>query len=155
MRLTLVLLSLALCYGQETNPFQADPNAAEIGRVMFRIYCSPCHGIHAQGGRGPDLTRGTFAAGDSDADLYRVIARGVEGTEMSDYAGRFDEDMIWRFVAFIRSVARVTPTRIEGDAEHGRTIFSGKGGCSGCHAVSGTGGDVGPSLTRVGRERSI
>src|SRR5436190_1934409 len=24
---------------------------------MFRIYCAPCHGIQARGGRGPDLTR--------------------------------------------------------------------------------------------------
>ena len=52
---------------------------------MFRIYCSPCHGIGAQGGRGPDLTLGTYSAGNSDADLFKVISDGAPGTEMAAY----------------------------------------------------------------------
>jgi putative heme-binding domain-containing protein len=63
--------------------------------------------------------------------------------------------MIWRFVAFIRSVAQVAPSPVPGDAKHGREVFSGIGGCGGCHAVGGKGADIGPSLTRVGRQRSL
>ena len=150
-----LLLCLAGLLSGQTNPFAGNAAAIDLGKGNFRLYCSPCHGIHAQGGRGPDLTRGSFAAGDSDADLFRVISQGVEGTEMASYSGHFDDQMIWRFVAYIRSVARVTPSKVDGDPRHGREVFDGKGGCRGCHAVGEKGGVIGPALTRVGRERSI
>jgi putative heme-binding domain-containing protein len=42
-----------------------------------------------------------------------------------------------------------------GDPLRGRAIFSGaQAGCSTCHRVSGTGGLVGPDLTRIGATRS-
>ena len=159
------MLRVSLVFGftaflsAQTNPFAGDSAAIDVGKGNFRIYCAACHGIHAQGGRGPDLTRGSFAAGDSDADLFRVISKGVEGTEMTAYDQRFDDPMIWRLVAFIRSAASVTPARISGDPQHGRELFNGKGGCAGCHAIgmlgARRGGGIGPSLTRVGRERSL
>lgn len=159
MRRVLLALCLSNILSAQTNPLAGNPAAIDVGKGNFRLYCAPCHGIHAQGGRGPDLTRGSFAAGDSDAHLFRVISQGVEGTEMTAYAGHFDDQMIWRFVAYIRSVARVTPIKVEGDPQQGREIFSGKGGCSGCHAVAGTvsgkGAGIGPPLSRIGRERSI
>ncbi len=64
------------------NPFANDPRAAEEGRIAFRGSCALCHGIRAEGGRGPDLTLGTYSVGDTDADLYRVISTGAAGTEM-------------------------------------------------------------------------
>ncbi len=155
MRRVLLVLSLARFLSGQTNPLAGDSAAIDVGKGNFRIYCGPCHGIHAQGGLGPDLTRGTFAAGDADAELFRVISHGVPGTEMTAYAERFDDQMIWRFIAYIRSVARVTPVTVPGDAQHGREVFQGKGGCIACHAVGEKGGDIGPSLSRVGRERSL
>jgi cytochrome c oxidase cbb3-type subunit III len=151
----LLVFGLTRLLAAQTNPLAGSSAAIDIGKGNFRLYCAPCHGIHAQGGRGPDLTRGTFTAGEADADLFRVIARGVEGTEMTAYGGRFDDEMLWRFVAYIRSVTRATPASVPGDAEHGREIFHGQGGCAGCHAVAGKGGGIGPTLTRIGRERSL
>ena len=155
MRQVILVLCLAKFLIAQTNPFTGDAAAIDVGKGNFRIYCAACHGIHAQGGRGPDLTRGSLSAGDADADVFRVIAQGVEGTEMTSYSGRFDDPMIWRFVAFIRSVARVTSTPVRGDVSHGREIFAGKGGCNGCHSVGAKGGVIGPALTRIGRERSL
>lgn len=151
----ILVLGLIKLLSAQTNPLAGNSAAIDVGKGNFRLYCAPCHGIHAQGGRGPDLTRGSFNAGDSDADIFRVISRGVEGTEMSAYAERFDEQMIWRFVSFIRSVTRVSPEAVSGDVQHGLQIFTGKGGCSGCHAVGSARGGIGPPLTRIGRERSL
>ena len=140
----------------QTNPLAGDAAAIDVGKGNFRLYCAPCHGIHAEGGRGPDLTRGSFGAGDSDADLFRVIGRGVSGTEMAGYAERFDDAMIWRFVAFIRASAKSTQTAVPGDAKHGRDIFRNKAGCGGCHATDEKGvGGIGPPLIRIGRMRSL
>src|SRR5450755_3129010 len=103
-RLHFLLLTAAMCYAQ--NPLAGDAKAAETGRWTFRILCAPCHGIHAAGGRGPDLTRGAYSVGDQDKDLYSAIARGIPGSEMPAYGERLDADAVWRLVSYIRSVAR-------------------------------------------------
>jgi cytochrome c oxidase cbb3-type subunit 3 len=153
-RLPVILFLAALGQAQDKNPFGGDPKAAESGRVMFRIRCAPCHGIHAQGGRGPDLTLGTYAAGDRDNDLYRVIARGVPGSEMAGYSGSMDEESMWRLVSYIRSVSHRDSTPVPGEPAAGEKVFWGKGGCGQCHQVNARGASVGPDLSRVGRRRS-
>ena len=99
----LLILVSTLCAAQITK----DPEQIKLGRAMFRNACAPCHGIGAQGGRGPDLTRGHFNNGDTDADLYRVISRGVPGTRMPAVRpDLIDSKGIWLVVSFIRSVAQ-------------------------------------------------
>src|SRR6266404_5618701 len=155
LRLTIVLFIAATCRAQGTNPLARDPQAAETGRWTFRVLCAPCHGIHADGGRGPDLTRGTYSVGDQDKDLYNAIARGVPGSEMPAYADRVDVDGIWRLVAYVRSVARRDTETVQGDAAAGEKLFWSKGACGQCHRVGGKGSGIGPDLTRVGRQRSL
>jgi putative heme-binding domain-containing protein len=150
----LAILFLCAAPAQETNPLAGDPNAAEVGRGMFRIYCAPCHGIRAQGGRGPDLSRGAFSAGDRDADLFRTITDGVSGTEMGSYSNLGSEG-VWRIVAFIRSASRRDTTEAPGDAGRGSMLFWEKGQCGRCHAVGERGSRMGPDLTRIGRQRSL
>ena len=151
----LMCIPAMVCMAQESNPLASDPKAAETGRWMFRIYCAPCHGIHADGGRGPDLTRGIYNAGDRDIDLFRAISRGVPGTEMAAYSGRVEDDGIWRLVSYIKSVARPENSSLHGDAAAGQKIFWDKGGCGACHRVGDRGSSLGPDLTRVGRLRSV
>jgi putative heme-binding domain-containing protein len=42
-----------------------------------------------------------------------------------------------------------------GDAANGAALFSGKGRCSGCHAIRGSGGVLGPDLTNIGGSRTL
>ena len=149
-----VFLLLALCHAQD-NPLASDPKAAETARPMFRILCAPCHGLTAEGGKGPDLTLGTYNAGDKDRDLFRVIARGVSGSEMQAYAGRLDDSAIWRLVAYIRSVGHKETSPITGDAVDGEKLFWGKGACGQCHKAGLKGNSIGPDLSLVGRQRSL
>jgi alcohol dehydrogenase (cytochrome c) len=127
---------------------------ADVGKGMFRIYCAPCHGIAARGGRGPDLSRGVFRAGETDDDLFRTISRGVPGTEMGDYA-RLGDDNIRRIIAFIRSVNRHDNSVAAGDAARGEQLFWNKGQCGACHMVGPKGKAIGPNLSRIGRQRSL
>ena len=139
----------------QKNPFAGDAQAIESGRVKFRMSCAGCHGLHATGGRnGPDLTRGTFAAGDTDADVYRVISKGVPGTEMYSFDS-LDSDELWRLVSYVRSLTPHETAAIPGDAAAGEPLFWGKGGCGRCHRVGTRGSSVGPNLTRAGRQRSL
>jgi len=154
-RATVLCLVAGGCLAQNTNPLARDPQAAETGRWTFRILCAPCHGIRADGGRGPDLTLGNYSVGDRDQDLFSAIAHGIPGSEMPAYGERIDPEGIWRLVSYIRSVARRETSTIQGDAAAGEKTFWGKGGCGACHRIGSRGSGIGPNLSRVGRERSI
>jgi putative heme-binding domain-containing protein len=163
--LTILVLALALAASSpaaqenkqpQTNPVAGDARAIELGRVMFRMSCAGCHGLRATGGRsGPDLTRGTFAAGNTDADLYRVITDGVPGTEMPAFASWVEPDERWRLISYVRSLAPHETVAIPGDAAAGEQLFWGKGGCGRCHRAGARGTSIGPNLTRAGRQRSL
>lgn len=137
------------------NPFAGNATEADAGRGLFRIMCGPCHGYRAQGGRGPDLTIGSFSNGGKDEDLFRVISYGVAGTEMPGYAARVTPDNIWRMIAYIRTISTRPPETPPGDRAAGEMLFWGKGGCGACHRVGQRGGPMGPELTRAGRKRSL
>ena len=152
----IALVTSAACFAQTSqNPLAGDPNAIAGGGAAFRPYCTPCHGIRGEGGRGPDLTRGVYSAGEKDSDLFNVIANGAPGTDMAGFADQFREEDIWRIVAFVRSLARHDMAPMAGDRAAGEKLFWGKGGCSACHVVNGKGGRLGPELSRIGRERSL
>src|SRR4051812_3433161 len=114
--LPLLLLAPALCRAQAPgNPFAGSPEAVEDGRKLFAVSCATCHGRNgegaqsqAEGVRPPDLTRGVFKAGRQDEDLFRVISEGVRGSEMPSFS-QLGPDQIWRVIAFVRSLSRVTP----------------------------------------------
>ena len=152
LRLFLLLIPLP---AMAQNPYAADPKAPEAGRGIFRIYCAPCHGLKADGGRGPDLTLGTYTAGDTDEELHRVIARGVAGSEMPDFNERLGGDNIWKVVSYIRSAAKKDAARPTGNIASGEKLFWGKGACGQCHRAGTRGGHVGPELTTAGRKRSL
>jgi len=149
-----LLTSLVSAQPESQNPFKDDPQAVEAGRSVFRVYCSGCHGIHAQGGRGPDLTRGIYSAGNRDADLFKVISNGVPRTEMSSFSAGLGDENIWRVITYIRSTMRHDAEKAKGDPASGEKVFWGKG-CGSCHRVGQRGGQIGPDLTLAGKNRSV
>src|SRR2546427_362061 len=120
--LFVLFAGVALAQQEPQNPFQNDPQAAEAGRGAFRIYCSPCHGIRAEGGRGPDLTRGVYSAGETDADLFNVISNGVPGTEMPSFSLGLGDENTWRVVSYLRSVTRRDAEKVAGNPVSGEKL---------------------------------
>jgi putative heme-binding domain-containing protein len=124
------------------------------GASLFRANCSPCHGLSARGGgRGPDLTSGRWTHGSTDAAIFRTITQGVSGTDMS--ANGFEDSEVWAIVAYLRSLAPPKRPIVSGDPANGKKIFSENAGCSNCHMVKGSGGRLGPDLSRVAVSRSV
>src|SRR5579859_4485325 len=132
------------------NP-RTSPEDIALGAKTFRSHCAPCHGLHAEGGRGPNLASGRFYHGSSDANLLTNITEGIPGTEMTSLF--YMEDRVWQIIAYIRSLnAAAGP--VAGDVARGAALFRSKG-CTGCHRVSGEGGGLGPDLTQIGKMRSV
>jgi cytochrome c oxidase cbb3-type subunit 3 len=151
----LIVASLPTAIGQ-TTPHSADGKAAAIkeGASLFRGNCSPCHGLGGRGGgRGPDLTSGRWTHGSTDSAISRTITQGVPGTEMP--ANGFEDSEVWAIIAYLRSLAPPKRPIVSGDAGNGKKIFFGSAGCSNCHMVKGSGGRLGPDLSRVAAARSI
>lgn len=153
----LLLTLAATLYAQtaDRSPYHESPKDIDVGRASFRLRCSACHGIHAEGGQGPALNRGEFNAGDTDMDIYRVIALGVRGTEMPAFGTRNTEDNIWRIVSYLRTFEPSGGEAVEGDASNGEQVFWNAGGCGACHRIGRKGGAFGPPLGRIGRSRSV
>jgi len=151
----LIQATLATATGKPTsNSAKGKAAAIKEGASLFRANCSPCHGLSARGGgRGPDLTSGRWTHGSTDSAIFRTITQGVSGTEMP--ANGFEDSEIWAIIAYLRSLAPPNRPIVSGDPVNGKKIFSENAGCSDCHMVKGSGGLVGPDLSRVGASRSV
>jgi putative heme-binding domain-containing protein len=135
-------------------PFAQHETAADIedGGRVFRGNCANCHGPDGDQVAGIDLGRGQFRRPLSDAELAQIIRSGIPGTPMP--ASNFSDEQARRVVAYLRSLAATKRSASAvGDSTRGQAIFEGKGTCTTCHRVKGTGSRLGPDLSEVGQSR--
>jgi putative heme-binding domain-containing protein len=151
LAVAVALGSVAAAQTAGKNPLEGNADAIRAGMGLFRARCADCHGIDARGVRGPDITQ-VWASGRSDDGLFKTIKGGVPGTEMPAQPRLFDHET-WQILAYLRTLAAPAPTDPpRGNAQAGETIFQSM--CISCHRVNGTGGRLGPDLSRVGNARS-
>jgi putative heme-binding domain-containing protein len=122
------------------------------GERAYRQTCANCHGPDGDVITGIDLGRGQFRRQMSDEDLVQIIRTGIPNTPMPPSSMTVEQAS--KIVAYLRSRAASTRAgSVSGDAGRGKAIFDGKGGCTACHGVAGSGSGVGPDLTRIGMLR--
>ena len=154
----ILAIAAGVCSAQvrkPSNPLGDTPAVAEAGRLIFNQSCTGCHGPDgSEGGRGPALDGNRRYFRVSEAAIFDVVKNGIAGTVMPA-SGLADND-IWKVVAFIRNVrATASDLVVPGNAQNGLTVFSGAGGCSGCHMIRGQGGVIGPDLSSIGAQLSL
>ena len=139
------------------NPVGHGPEVVAAGRAAFNRTCTACHGVDGSDGeRAPALVGDRRFFRLSEAALYDTIENGIPGTGMPAMGKSMENDDVWRIVVFIRAMrGSASDTDVTGNAEHGKEIFVGKGGCSKCHAIDGEGGTIGPDLSDVGAEMTL
>jgi len=121
------------------------------GGRTFNSTCAGCHGLD---GRGSD--KGVNIAGNAklrhftDSQLSEIISNGVPGTGMPAFHN-LSAQQISSLVSHLRILQGKADSRTPpGNAARGKEIFLGKGECSSCHTISGTGGFLGPDLSAYG-----
>lgn len=135
---------------QGGNPYDGDPAAIRAGRALFANRCAECHGADAKGLNGPDLTA-LWASGVRDERVFAVIREGIAGSIMPAFPS--PEQETWAVVAYLKSVSTVPAGRGgAGEPARGREIFEAT--CARCHMVAGSGGILGPDLSRIARVRT-
>jgi putative heme-binding domain-containing protein len=128
--------------------------ADDVGGVLFKAHCAPCHGDKGDGGRGANLARRRLPHAPDDGALGSIIANGIPGTQMP--ATRMTDDERRQLVQYVRTLglAAAPAEAVSGDRARGEQTFWSKGNCGQCHTVGARGGRIGPDLTDVGSHRS-
>ena len=157
-------LTLAACYAspakcQESQSAQNSPPSSTTqpsppdlaqGKHLFVQNCSPCHGIDASGGDGPDLR--AVAPGLGAPAVQGIIRRGIPGTAMPG-SSTLSEREAANVAAYVVKLGGTSgPSNVTGNPQAGEALYQ-LSGCGVCHMISGQGGSIGPELTRIGAMR--
>lgn len=129
-------------------------NPLQGSRLFAQKGCLGCHAIHGVGGAtGPDLGRGILNR--PFLDIAAVMWNHATGMERAAGAtGRprptLEPTEMASLLSFLYYLGSFD---VPGDAQKGGLLFREKG-CETCHSVGGSGGHVGPDLTRYSRYAS-
>lgn len=135
---------------QEGNVTQAELNT---GARIFMSTCSACHGPDGNQVSGVDLKSGHFRHASTDEQLARVIQNGIPGTGMPP--NNVTRGNLVALIAYLHAMRNFDTRKVAlGDAEKGRAIFKGKGGCLNCHRVNGKGSYMARDLSTIGSDFS-
>jgi len=137
----------------QDHPGQYSAIDIETGSRLYAGQCALCHGATGDAVAGADLRRGVFRRSVSDEDIAKVITMGLPDAGMPGF--KLQPSEIDGLVAFIRAGFDVGGTAVRvGHVGRGQALFEGKGGCTTCHRVNGSGPRVAPDLSDIGAIRT-
>ena len=137
----------------QDHPGQYSAIDIETGSRLYAGQCALCHGATGDTVAGADLRRGVFRRSVSDEDIAKVITMGLPDAGMPGF--KLQPSEIDGLIAFIRAGFDVGGTAVRvGHVGRGQALFEGKGGCTACHRVNGSGPRVAPDLSDVGAIRT-
>ena len=94
------------------NPITPTSDSVAAGQVVYERYCQTCHGVNGRGdgpgGEGlepPPADLAIHVPLHGDADIFRFVSDGIEGTSMVALADNLTDDEIWHVINFIRAQA--------------------------------------------------
>lgn len=102
---------------KQQNPFGQDQKAIEVGLDHYSENCLVCHG--APGVKQSEISKGlnpgapALEEPDSqsmtDGQFFWIIKNGVRMTGMPAFGKTHTDDEIWKIVAFVRQLPKLTP----------------------------------------------
>lgn len=96
----------------------ANPAVLDAGAARFAKSCSPCHGEHAQGLIGPNLTDDRWLHGGSVEQVFQTVAKGWPSKGMPPWGRAMRPEELAALVSYLRSVQGSNPANprpAEGD----------------------------------------
>jgi cytochrome c oxidase cbb3-type subunit III len=126
------------------------------GKKIFTSSCAQCHGLDGKGSeRAPNIADRPNVQRLSDAQISHIVENGVPGTGMPAFHS-FQPPQIRAVVGYLRTLqGKNKAVSLPGNPATGKTIFSGKAGCSECHMVAGEGGFIASDLSEYARSHTV
>ncbi len=97
--------------------FDQDPVAA--GKKYFGIFCVTCHGTHAEGGIGPNLTDNYWIHGPLEQNISATITNGVSAKGMPTWGPILGDRKVKMIAAYVMTLWEKPPPvagkKAEGD----------------------------------------
>ena len=138
-----------LAQGHAGQYAQAD---IQYGSAIYAGQCAQCHGPNGDQVGEINLRSGQLRRGGTDDELRGILTNGISGTGMPAF--RFDASEMTGIVAYLRNMRDFEAKAVVvGDASRGQALFEGKGACTTCHRINGTGSRTGPNLSQIGSIR--
>ena len=124
----------------------------QAGYRLYASQCALCHGGNGDSVAGINLAHQQFRRVSTDADIRRTVTSGIAAAGMPPF--QFQPAELDAIIAYIRSGFDLDGASFAvGDAARGKAIFDGKGGCTACHRVHGSGSRTAPDLSDIGALR--
>lgn len=87
----------------------ANPAVLDLAAARFARSCSPCHGEHAQGLIGPNLTDDRWIHGGSVEQVFQTIAKGWPSKGMPPWGRAMRPEELAALVSYLRSLQGSNP----------------------------------------------
>ncbi|MGN8068855.1 cbb3-type cytochrome c oxidase N-terminal domain-containing protein [Mucilaginibacter sp. 22184] len=94
---------------ENTVKLMTDPSVIASGQAIFKSTCAPCHGDHAQGNVGPNLTDDYWLHGGKINDLFKTIKYGVLSKGMPTWEKQLSPKQISDVANYIESLHGSNP----------------------------------------------
>ena len=87
-----------------------DDAALAAGKAIFMTNCIPCHGAHAEGGIGPNLTDTYWIHGNGQInDVFHTITEGVIAKGMIPWKTSLNEEQRLQVASYVLSLQGTNP----------------------------------------------
>ena len=150
--LVLLLAAGTPVRGQTT---RSDYGAADIayGARLYTMHCAQCHGATGDQVGTVNLRSGKFRNASTDQQIMNLVTSGIPASGMPGF--KFNTAELAGIVAYLRNMNTFDAAAVSiGNADRGRALFEGKGGCRACHGVDGRGAGLAPDLGDIGAVRT-
>jgi cytochrome c oxidase cbb3-type subunit 3 len=94
---------------ENTVKLSTDPAVLASGKTIFMQNCQACHGEHAQGVVGPNLTDDYWLHGGKINDVFKTIKYGVLSKGMPNWEKQLSPKQISEVANFIKSLHGTNP----------------------------------------------
>lgn len=86
-----------------------DPAVLQAGAALFKNVCTPCHGEHAEGSVGPNLTDDYWLHGGTIKDVFKTIKYGVPEKGMIAWEKQMNSKQISDIANYVLSLKGSNP----------------------------------------------
>ncbi len=88
---------------------RANPAMMTGAQKIFRVKCSPCHGVFGEGNIGPNLTDHFWIHGGRPTDIYRTVTEGVPAKGMLAWKNQLPPAQLMAVAGYVMTLQGTSP----------------------------------------------